>query len=222
MIIFSILREIGSKLWEKMGSKGRSFSDLLVPILLVAIATESVILYRGYERVKKMEESAKALTNTVSNIGRPAKNIEVKTKRGIVTAAVTEPLSLTKQNIKDRYSEDLAVSKSMGVKADDVNDISHLALVTIDTVTVPIIVNKFGGKDIHYTDDFATINVEIDSTKYANIDYSIKDSLVITSYQKKHKFLFGLIRWKEQKKTEVHSLNPKAKIIGLEIIEKLE
>lgn len=221
-LIIKILHGFGVWFWSKLGSKERHISDLLVPVLLVAIAAESVALYRGYERNRKIEDTSKTLANSLSNIGKAPEKAVLSTKKGSIQALVATPSGLTNKNIKDRYSEDIEPVKSIGVNAKDVTGIQKITTDTHDTIYTPMISNSFGGLEAHYKDNFATINVSVDSTRNSIIDYSIRDSLVIINFQKKHSILFGLIKWRESKKVEVHSLNPKTTISGFEVIHKIE
>lgn len=221
-LIIKILHGFGVWFWSKLGSKERHISDLLVPVLLVAIAAESVALYRGYERNRKIENTSKTLANSLSNIGKAPEKAVLSTKKGSIQALVATPSGLTNKNIKDRYSEDIEPVKSIGVNAKDVTGIQKITTDTHDTIYTPMISNSFGGLEAHYKDNFATINVSVDSTRNSIIDYSIRDSLVIINFQKKHSILFGLIKWRESKKFEVHSLNPKTTISGFEVIHKIE
>lgn len=221
-LIIKILHGFGVWFWSKLGSKERHISDLLVPVLLVAIAAESVALYRGYERNRKIENTSKTLANSLSNIGKAPEKAVLSTKKGSIQALVATPSGLTNKNIKDRYSEDIEPVKSIGVNAKDVTGIQKIATDTHDTIYTPMISNSFGGLEAHYKDNFATINVSVDSTRNSIIDYSIRDSLVIINFQKRHSILFGLIKWRESKKVEVHSLNPKTTISGFEVIHKIE
>lgn len=221
-LIIKILHGFGVWFWSKLGSKERHISDLLVPVLLVAIAAESVALYRGYERNRKIENTSKTLANSLSNIGKAPEKAVLSTKKGSIQALVATPSGLTNKNIKDRYSEDIKPIKSIGVNAKDVTGIQKITTDTRDTIYTPMISNSFGGLEAHYKDNFATINVSVDSTRNSIIDYSIRDSLVIINFQKKHSILFGLIKWRESKKVEVHSLNPKTTISGFEVIHKIE
>lgn len=221
-LIIKILQKLGAWLWSKLGAKGRRFSDLLMPILLVAIAAESVVLYRSYEKYKKEESTSKVLANSLSNIGKSPERISLNTRNGTVEALVSTPINLTKRNIKDRYSEDIYPVKSMGVKERDILGIQKISTNTHDTIYVPMVENAFGGLEAHYTDKFATINIFVDSSRNSLIDYSICDSLVVIDYQKRRSILFGLIKWRESKRIEVHSLNPKTTITGFEVVRKIE
>ena len=221
-LIIKILHGFGVWFWSKLESKERHISDLLVPVLLVAIAAESVALYRGYERNRKIENTSKTLANSLSNIGKAPEKAVLSTKKGSIQALVATPSGLTNKNIKDRYSEDIEPIKSIGVNAKDVTGIQKITTDTRDTIYTPMVSNSFGGLEAYYKDNFATINVSIDSTRNSIINYSIRDSLVIINFQKKHSILFGLIKWRESKKVEVHSLNPKTTISGFEVIHKIE
>lgn len=221
-LIIKILRGFGVWFWSKLGTKDRHISDLLVPVLLVAIAAESVALFRGYERNRKVENTSKTLANSLSNIGKAPKRAVLSTKNGSIQALVTTPSDLTNKNIKERYSKEIEPVKSIGVNAKDVTGVQKIITIAHDTIYIPMISNSFGGLEAHYKDNFTTINVNIDSTRNSTIDYSIRDSLVIIDFQKKHSILFGLIKWRESKKVEVHSLNPKMRISEFEVIHKIE
>lgn len=221
-LIIKILHEFGAWFWSKLGTRNRHISDLLVPILLVAIAAESVVLYRGYEKYKKIENTSKTLVNSLSNVGKTPTKVILSTKKGHVQALIATPSNMTAKNIKDRYTEDIAPVKKLGIRAKDVTGLEKIGTNTRDTIYIPMTRNSFGGLEAHYKDKFATINVLVDSTRNSLIDYSIRDSLVIIHFQKKHSFLFGLIKWRENKKVEVHSLNPKTTILGFEVVQKID
>ena len=85
-LIIKILHGFGVWFWSKLGSKERHISDLLVPVLLVAIAAESVALYRGYERNRKIENTSKTLANSLSNIGKAPEKAVFKYQKRIDTS----------------------------------------------------------------------------------------------------------------------------------------
>ena len=138
-LIIKILHGFGVWFWSKLGSKERHISDLLVPVLLVAIAAESVALYRGYERNRKIENTSKTLANSLSNIGKAPEKAVLSTKKGSIQALVATPSGLTNKNIKDRYSEDIEPVKSIGVNAKDVTGIQKITTDTHDTIYTPMI-----------------------------------------------------------------------------------
>lgn len=124
-----------------------------------------------------------------------------------VKQAEVEKLQVTNQNLQSLYGDLL---KSTKTKPKDVKELTNIGTITSGTDTVICEVDSFSGLKAHWKDDYINIRVNIDSTRKAMIDYAIKDSLTIISYQKKHSILFGLIKWKSYEGCKVITHNPKS------------
>src|SRR5574344_494164 len=119
-LILNLLRKAGAWIWTKLGQNGSHVSDLLVPVLFVAIAAESVALFHGCNKYKEKEKTSEGLSNTISKVDEPAKRVTVKTGNGIVTGLVASPLIFTTKNIKDRMANDVVSAKIIGINPRDV------------------------------------------------------------------------------------------------------
>ena len=133
-----------------------------------------------------------------------------------------EVLKATEKVIEARHSDDMKVAQGAGVRPKDVDELSHIEVSTRDSVTAPVKVEPFGGLSTHFEDAYTRIDVRIDSLKLATIDYEMRDSIVVISSRKRHKILFGLIKWKGKAKIEAFSRNPKATVTSVEVLERLE
>ncbi len=225
-IICSALRKLFGSLWKLLGKGQSHILDLIIPILIVAVCVESVLLYRQHDAVVAAKEKAAQLERTISNQAKPAKQVAVKTDKGTITASVAEPVKMTKENIEATKPQATKIAKAVGARPKDIDEITTVVPVTHDTVFVPLIKEPpDGGLAIRYRDDYASINVDIDnvdSAETARVDYTFIDSIVITSFQRRHSIFFGLIKWKSTEKVEAHSLNPKTTLQTLEVVQKIE
>lgn len=154
------------------------------------------------------KEKAKKLENTLSNETNTAKISQLKLSDSLtVMQAQTEDLQLTIKNLKARYSDLL---KASDIKPKYVDRIMRVETVTHSVDTVICQVDSFGGLSAGLHDGYADILVNIDSTRKATIDYTVKDSLTIINYTKKHSILFGLFKWNSYQGSKVITHNPKA------------
>jgi len=200
-------------------------TDFFLPMLLIVAVGLAFSTYKFYGERKALKKKVEQLEHTVSNIGKKEMTTTtVKTDKGDVTVASVEPLKATDKNIGDRYGREMeVVREASGAKKKDVDNLSSVGVTTSDSVTVPVTVEPFGGLTTHFSDDFTTIDVRIDSMKTAAISYEVRDSLVIVSWAKRHSILFGLIKWKSGKRRiEAFSKNPKSTISSFEVLERLE
>lgn len=157
---------------------------------------------------EKNGKIADALETTVSKIGKQAKVTELRLSDSLaVKQAEMGTLTITKKNLQVKYDALLKASK---IKPKYVNNVTTTAIVTHSIDTVVCEVDSFRGIRAQFKDEYAQISVNIDSLRYAAFDYSIKDSLTIINYEKKHSFLFGLIKWKSYEGCRVITHNPKA------------
>lgn len=136
-----------------------------------------------------------------------------------VYQAEVKSLSFTQNNLQAKYDKLLAASKT---KAKDVSNVTEVANVVHSIDTVYAVVDSFGGVKAQLDDPFVKIDVEVKPDRKTIIEYEMFDSLTLLSIQKKHSWLFGLIKWKEQKGIKVINHNPKANIVSLNTIEIFE
>ena len=197
--------------------------DFFLPMLLIVAIGLAFSTYKFYGERKALKKKVEQLENTAANIGQaPQSSTVVSTDKGDITVVSSEPLKATDKVIEARHSEDMAIAKETGVKPKDVDDISTISVSTSDSVTAPVKVEPFGGLTAHYEDNYAHIDVRIDSMKTATIKYEVWDSIVVINTRKRHSILFGLIKWKGKSKVEAYSRNNKARVVSLEVLERLE
>ena len=188
-----------------------------------ALLMGGLLLY-SYDVTKKLGEQkmrSDALESTISCLDEALDTYRVRLDDTVsYYAARVNDLTMTRKNLEARYSELL---KANGVKAKDVDKVTSAGLVVSDSVReIPVLVDSFGGLQTIYRDAYAAIKVGISKDRKADIYYSIRDSLTIFNTQKKHSILFGLIKWKETKKTVVVSHNPNSRIASFRTIDIIE
>lgn len=194
-----------------------------MPLLVVLIIGLGYSTYHLHKECQALKVKASQLENTAANIGQASQtSTVVKTDKGDITVVTTEPLKATEKVIEARHSDDMKVAQGAGVRPKDVDELSHIEVSTRDSVTAPVKVEPFGGLSTHFEDAYTRIDVRIDSLKLATIDYEMRDSIVVISSRKRHKILFGLIKWKGKAKIEAFSRNPKATVTSVEVLERLE
>ena len=133
--------------------------------------------------------------------------------------AEVKNLSYSKNNLKSKYDQLLKASK---LKPKDVGPVTEIVTVVHQIDTVIAEADTFGGITARLQDPFVRIDVEVKPDLKTLIDYEVRDSLTVITVQKKHSWLFGLIKWKEHKSTRVINHNPKANIVNLKTIDVLE
>lgn len=202
----------------------KSRFDSFMPLLVVLIIGLAYSTYHLHKECKALKQKSTQLENTAANIGQaPQSSTVVKTDKGDITVVTTEPLKATEKVIETRHKEDMKIVQNVGVKAKDIDELSHIGITTGDSVTVPVKVEPFGGLTASYEDDYTRIDVSIDTAKVATIEYEMSDSIVVVSSRKRHSILFGLIKWKgKTTKVQAYSKNPKATVKSVEVIERLE
>lgn len=197
--------------------------NFLGPFVLILLLGLSYTTYNLYKERQAFKKKAEQLENTAAYIGTaPHNSTVVKTEKGDVTVVTTEPMKATRKVVEARYSDDLKVAHGAGVRPKDVDEISHIGVSTSDSVTVPVKEEPFGGLSTHFEDDYTRIDVLIDTAMMATIDYEMRDSIVVIANRKRHSILFGLIKWKGRAKIEAFSRNPKATVMSVEVLERLE
>lgn len=180
---------------------------LVLYLLAIIVALICLLSYES-KMAKKYKTSVNALENTISSANAKTKVITIKLNDSIaLKQAEVENLKITNKNLQSLYGELLKSSKT---KTKDVQNLTQIGTVTTGIDTVICFVDSFGGLQARLVDQYANIKVDIDSARKAIIDYTVKDSLTIISYEKKHSLLFGLIKWKSFEGCKVITHNPKA------------
>lgn len=160
------------------------------------------------KQAKEAKKLSDIMENTLSLINQKAEVTTIQLRDSLaVKQAEVKKLQVTNQNLQSLYGDLL---KSTKTKPKDVKELTNIGTITSGTDTVICEVDSFSGLKAHWKDDYINIRVNIDSTRKAMIDYVIKDSLTIISYQKKHSILFGLIKWKSYEGCKVITHNPKS------------
>lgn len=168
----------------------------------------------------QQKERATTLNQTINDLNQEIETYEVRLNDSIVVhAARVADLNMTIDNIEHYYKDLL---KANTIKPKDVSHVTTTETSTQGVEIVPVYVDTFGGMKASYIDPYTSIVVDIDSTRQAVIDYSIKDSLTIINYQKKRSILWGLIKWKKPSRTVVVSANPKTTIVNVTSVNNFE
>lgn len=186
-------------------------------LLIVALC---LMLYAVNGKVKEYRHRADTLETTVSNLNQEVKQTKIRLYDSIeLYQAQVRNLDMTRKNLKARYDKLLAASNT---KPKDVNSVAEVASVVHEIDTVIAEVDSFGGVRANLTDPFVNIDVTVFPDRKTIIEYIMRDSLTILNVQKKHSWLFGLIKWNEHKETKVINHNPKAKVVSLQTIDIFE
>lgn len=187
---------------------------------IILVGVLAIAGYNGYQSLRAYKVKASALEQTISNLNQQIEYTEIKMSDSIrLYQAEVKALQMTKDNLLSRYNNLLKASR---LKATDVSDVTEVVSTIADSDTVVSTANEFGGITANLSDPYVNINVEVFPNLNTIIEYEIRDSLTVISIQKRHSWLFGLIKWKEAKGVRVINHNPKAKIIGLNNIEVIE
>lgn len=166
------------------------------------------------------KERATVLNQTINDLNQEIETYEVRLNDStVVHAARVADLNMTIDNIENYYKDLL---KANTIRPKDVSHVTTTETSTHGVEIVPVYVDTFGGMKTSYIDPYTSIIVDIDSAKQAVIDYSIRDSLTIINYQKKHSILWGLIKWKKPSRTVVVSSNPKTTIVNVKSVNNIE
>lgn len=185
-----------------------TFKKQMIWYMLAIIIVLAIALNYETEMAKKYKKSANTLENTISDLNQKIKLSDIKINDSvIVKQAEVKSLAITKKNAEALHGD---ILKASDTKAKDVQTLTKIETITAGTDTVVCLVDSFGGLKAHWIDPYINIQVDIDSTRKAIVDYSVKDSLTIINYQKKHSLLFGLIKWKSYEGCKVITHNPKA------------
>ncbi len=188
--------------------------------LYAVIGVLCFFLWQAHSQVTKYQQKANTLEATISDLDQEIKYTKIRLNDSIsVYQAKVKNLHFTQSNLQARYDKLLAASKT---KSKDVNNVTEVTSVVHSVDTVIAVVDSFGGIKAKLEDAFVDIDVEVLPNRNTIIDYEVRDSLTIFNIQKKHSWLFGLIKWKEQKGIKVINHNPKAEIINLRTIDIIE
>ncbi|MCM1142674.1 MAG: hypothetical protein NC453_29225 [Muribaculum sp.] len=179
-----------------------------------------VVLWNSNQRAAKYSKQANILETTIIDLNQEIKHTQICLNDSVkLYQAEVRNLNVTKENLEAKYNKLLNASK---VKAKDVNSVTEIATVTASIDTVSAVKDSFGGIRAELKDPFVRIDVEVLPDLNAIIDYEVRDSLTVIDVQKKHSWLFVLIKWKEHKSVRVINHNPKAQIVSLQTIDVIE
>lgn len=187
-------------------NKSTMYFMIAISSLVIALYSMSKIAYKHFKRANTLEATITDMDQRMQvETIRLNDSIELK-------MAEVKALKVTYSNIESKYSELL---KASDTKKKYVNTITVVSTVTEGRDTVVCLVDTFGGLTANFKDQYADISVKVDSERVATIDYSVKDSLTVINYQKRHSILFGLIKWNSYEGTKVVSNNPKSRPASL-------
>lgn len=171
-------------------------------------------------QVKKYHQLSDTLESTISDMNQEMKLTQLRFNDSItVYQAEVKNLSFTKDNLEAKYNKLLKASQ---LKPKDVNSVTEVITVIHEVDTVMAEADPFGGIKAQLQDPFVRIDVDVQPDLTTLIDYEVRDSLTVVTVQKKHSWLFGLIKWKEHKSTRVINHNPKASIVNLQTVDLIE
>lgn len=188
------------------------------PYLIVGLLC--IVLYESNQRASQYRDKATTLETTISDLNQELVLSQIRLNDSIgVYQAEVKNLTFTKSNLEAKYNQLLKASQ---LKSKDVNSVTEIVTVVHQIDTVVAVVDSFGGIKAQLQDPYVNIDVEVHPDLNAVIDYQIQDSLTVINVQKKHSWLFGLIKWKEHKSTRVINHNPKANIANLQTIDIIE
>lgn len=188
------------------------------PYLVIALLC--CALYESSNKAISYHKRADTLETTISNLNQEIKLTKLQLNDSLsVYQAEVKNLTFTKENLQSKYNALLQASK---LKPKDVNSVTEVTTVIHEIDTVFAEVDTFGGITARLQDQFVNIGVEVLPDLKTLIDYEVRDSLTVLNVQKKHSWLFGLIKWTEHKGTRVINHNPKATITNLQTIDIME
>lgn len=198
-------------MWKTILTKGS---------LWLIIGVLSFSLWQTYTSATKHQQKADSLETTISDLNQQIQYAKIQLNDSIsVYQAEVKNLCMTQNNLQSRYDKLLAASK---IKPRDVGNVTEVATIVHSVDTIIAEVDTFGGLSAKLDDKFVNIDVSVLPDRHTIIDYEIRDSLTLFNIQKKHSWLFGLIKWKESKSVRVINHNPKANIVNLQTIDIIE
>lgn len=165
-------------------------------------------------------QKAEDLELTINDLSQNLTKTKIRLNDSVsICMAEIKSLTMTKDNIQARYDQLL---KSTKTNKKDVGNVTQVATATHSKDTVIALVDSFGGIKANLSDSFVDIDVEVLPNRNTIINYEMRDSLTLLNIQKKHSWLFGLIKWKEHKGLRVINHNPKAEITHVQTIDVIE
>lgn len=200
-------------------SSNSSKFKILIIILILGLLGLAYYGKKYKEKFKAQKELAQNLSESINHLNDTVKTYQIKWENGKKTyAAKVEAIQVEKSNFEKLYKDEVIKAKKLGVKLNDINSVSQIQTETSGTQYVPVYVDSLKQLTTSYKDSFTYISCIIPRTGKSKIDYSIRDSLFIVDIYKRHKLLFGLIKWKSrQNRMIVTSMNPKTKILGFTV-----
>lgn len=157
---------------------------------------------------EKADKPTDIMANTPSITAKKAGVTVIQLRDSLaVKQAEIEKLQVTNRSLQSLYGDLL---KSTKTRPKDIKELTSVGTQTSGTDTVMCRIDSFNGLEARWRDDYIDILVNIDSARKAVVDYNIRDSLTVISYQKKHSILFGLIKWKSYEGCKVITHNPKS------------
>lgn len=188
------------------------------PYIVIGLLCFAV--WESNDRARSYQKLSDTLEGTITDLNQEIKHTKLQLNDSIsVYQAEIKNLSFTKDNLEAKYNKLLKASK---LKPKDVNSVTEIVTVVHEVDTVWAKTDSFGGINAQLKDPFVSIDVEVQPDMKTLIDYEVRDSLTVVTVQKKHSWLFGLIKWKEHKGTRVINHNPKASITNLQTIDVIE
>lgn len=186
----------------------------------IVIGLLCIAIWESNDRARSYQKLFDTLETTITDLNQEIKHTKLQLNDSIsVYQAEVKNLSFTKDNLEAKYNKLLKASK---LKPTDVNSVTEVVTVVHEVDTVWAETDSFGGIKAQLQDPFVSIDVEVQPNLKTLIDYEVRDSLTVVTIQKKHSWLFGLIKWKEHKGTRVINHNPKASITNLQTIDVIE
>ena len=196
----------------------KAFIKNILPYLIIVALV--IGLKSAWQQAVVYKHDAQSLEAAISDLNQEVKQTRIRLNDTIeVYQAEVRNLTFTQANLKAKYDKLLSSSKT---PPKDVNSVTEIGAVIHDRDTVIAMVDSFGGLMARLVDPFVNIDVEVSPDRSTIIEYEVKDSLTVLNTQKKHSWLFGLIKWTEHKSTQVINHNPKAIIQSLQTIDVLE
>lgn len=188
--------------------------------MIIVFGILCVSLWQTCSQAQKYQKKADTLEATISDLHQEIKYTQIQLSDSIsVYQAEVKSLNMTQKNLQAKYNKLLTASK---IKPKDVNNVTEVATVVRSIDTVIAVTDTFGGITAKLADPYIDIDVKVFPDFNTIIDYEVRDSLTLFNIQKKHSWLFGLIKWTEHKGIRVINHNPKATIVSLQTIDIIE
>lgn len=188
--------------------------------IYILVALLCGALWVTHKEMSHYKTQSETLETTITDLNQELRLSKIRLNDSIeVYQAEVKNLNFTKDNLEAKYNQ---LIKASQLKPKDVNSVTEIVTVIHQIDTVVAVKDAFGGIKASLQDPFVSIDVEVKPDLNTIIDYEVQDSLTVINVQKKHSWLFGLIKWKEHKTTRVINHNPKANITNLQTIDVFE